>query len=296
MQCADFDGDGRLDIFQAASRTSSEGSSADSVHILRNATPSTAGADVKLEHVAGDQVGVLAKHEPGSDWTESEESVAVLDMNNDGLPDVFLDGAAAQGSRGRLLQNVSTFAPNTPKLSFVESGMPGIDRAAGIASADFDRDGDIDLIVGRSCYHLGAAEECDSEQVHYLENKLETTPDVARNWVQLKLVGLGGANQSNKAAIGARVSISIGGRSLVQEVGGGHGTFGAQSDLVLHFGVGAAAPEIVVKVTWPTTRATNREETITLSVNKLHVIEEGAAGKAAKVTSLTFPKPASPTP
>ncbi len=58
-------------------------------------------------------------HEPGIDWAESDESTAIFDMDNDGRLDVFLDGAAAENSRGRLLRNATVFTPNNAKLSFI---------------------------------------------------------------------------------------------------------------------------------------------------------------------------------
>jgi len=43
-------------------------------------------------------------------------------------------------------------------LEFVEAFVPGLERAFGVAAADFDRDGDIDLVVGHSYYRLGPSE------------------------------------------------------------------------------------------------------------------------------------------
>lgn len=294
MQCADFDGDGRLDILQAASRSSREGASADAVRILHNITPTTPGADVKFENVDGALVGALPKHEAGVAWSEDDDSAVVLDMNNDGRPDILLNGTAGEGSRGRLLRNETVSVAGSTDLRFVRSWLPGLERAAGAAAADFDRDGDLDLVVGHSCRQPASKDECDSEQIQLFENQLEAAPTSAKNWIELKLVGKG-TGLSNKAAIGARVSLSVNGRTLVQEVGGGYGTFGMQSDLVLHFGLGSTTPEITLRVTWPASR-TNRSEEIKLAVNKVYLVEEGdlvqggASASPAKVTPLSFPK------
>jgi hypothetical protein len=283
--CVDFDGDGKLDILQTARRSSDDGSSADPLRILRNTTPDAVGADVMFAPVSPDPPGLATYHQAGIDWLESDQAAAAFDMDNDGLTDLFLNGATAPDSYGRLLKNTSTFTGTTP-LSFLDTDLPYRLRSEGVVAADFDRDGDLDLIVGKSCMHPVANEECDSEQVQLFKNQLVQTP--ATRWLQLKLVGRGGSGLSNKAAIGARVSLTVNGRTVVQEVGGGHGSFGSQSDLVLHFGLGATTSAPVVRVRWPANR-TQPNETITLaSANKAYRIEEGAAGAAASVTELAF--------
>ena len=78
------------------------------------------------------------------------------------------------------------------------------------------------------------------------------------NWLQLRLTGGEG---TNSAAIGARVTVTAGGVTQTQEVGGGHGHYGSQMDLVLHFGL-AAACEADVTIRWPD--AELAEESFTL--------------------------------
>jgi hypothetical protein len=68
-----------------------------------------------------------------------------------------------------------------------------------------------------------------------------------RGWVQLRLEGGEG---TNRAAIGARVTVTAGGVTQTQEVGGGYGRSGAQNDLLLHFGLGDAC-DARVEVRWP---------------------------------------------
>ena len=66
--------------------------------------------------------------------------------------------------------------------------------------------------------------------------------------MQLSLQGDGLV--TNGLAIGARVEVTANGITQVQTVGGGGGQWGAQDDLVLHFGLGSAC-EAQVQVTWP---------------------------------------------
>ena len=101
----------------------------------------------------------------------------------------------------------------------------------GAAFADFDNDGDIDVIV----------------------NNMNATPDLFRldlrgglHWSTLKLVG----TRSNRNAIGARVTLSAADGTQVQEVRGG-GSYFSQNDLRVHFGLGTASRIERVVVRWP---------------------------------------------
>ena len=56
------------------------------------------------------------------------------------------------------------------------------------------------------------------------------------NWIMVKCVG----TRSNRSAIGARVRVTVGGRSQIDEVMSGSSYY-SQNDLRLHFGLGRAA-------------------------------------------------------
>jgi len=66
------------------------------------------------------------------------------------------------------------------------------------------------------------------------------------HWLKLKLVG----TLSNRTALGARVTVSAGGRRQVQEVLS-QSSFYSQNDLRLHFGLGEAARADSVEIRWP---------------------------------------------
>jgi len=122
----------------------------------------------------------------------------------------------------------------------------------GAAFADIDNDGHIDIIV----------------------NNVNDTPDLfrskapeGRSWLMVKLVG----RTSNRSAIGARVRAVVDDRVQVQEVRGG-GSYYAQNDLRVHFGLGNAARVNRVEVRWPN----GMEESWTdVPVNRILMLEEG---------------------
>jgi len=81
---------------------------------------------------------------------------------------------------------------------------------------------------------------------------------VGGNWIELSLAGAAGANA---AAIGARVTATAGGITQTREVGGGYGQGGAQSDLVVHFGLDTACyAEVTVR--WPDEAQTTQTFTL----------------------------------
>jgi tetratricopeptide (TPR) repeat protein len=128
----------------------------------------------------------------------------------------------------------------------------------GAAYFDFDNDGDVDVFV----------------------NNVHDTPDLYRldvkgpvNWLTLRLVGV----QSNRSAIGARVRLTAGGATQVQQVRGG-GSYYSQNDLRLNFGLGSAANVDRIEVRWP-----NGKEQVWTDVqaNQILTLKEGADSTAA---------------
>ncbi|MBV9266994.1 MAG: CRTAC1 family protein, partial [Acidobacteriaceae bacterium] len=74
--------------------------------------------------------------------------------------------------------------------------------------------------------------------------KQTTTPP--GHWVLLKLIG----TRSNRSAIGARVRVTANGLTQTDEVRSG-GSYLSQNDLRLHFGLGSATKIDKIEITWP---------------------------------------------
>jgi hypothetical protein len=76
-----------------------------------------------------------------------------------------------------------------------------------------------------------------------------------RNALRIRLDGKG-AGAANRSAIGARVAVTVGGVTQVQEVSGGYGHFGLQHDTVLNFGLGDSCRADKVEIRWPDAQGT----------------------------------------
>lgn len=103
--------------------------------------------------------------------------------------------------------------------------------ARGVAAADLDRDGRIDLVINNN-----------EAAPTVLLNRLPT----AGRWVELELRG----SRSNRDAVGAEVRLTAGGKTMTRVAEAGSG-YAAQSSFVLHFGLADASELEALSIRWP---------------------------------------------
>jgi hypothetical protein len=84
----------------------------------------------------------------------------------------------------------------------------------------------------------------------------------------VQLVG----TRSNRSAVGARVTVHVAGRRLIDEVRSG-GSFCSQNDLRIHVGLGARGRADRIEVAWPSGAA---EVIAAVDADQLIVIREGS--------------------
>jgi hypothetical protein len=217
----DYDGDGWLDIIKT--------NFSDDTPTLYHNNHDGTFSDVTLE--AG-----LGKHTQYLGW-----GTLFVDIDNDAWPDIFM-------ANGHVYPEVDTKGlSNTfrePKLLYwnehsgkfrdiSQTSGPGITtpfNSHGVADADFDNDGAVEILVNNS-----------HDRPSLLKNKGDHG-----NWIMLDLQG----TKSNRDAIGSRVFVRLGKHQQLQEVRSGGG-YDSQSDLRLHFGLGASTKVDDIEIRWP---------------------------------------------
>jgi hypothetical protein len=211
--------------------------------------------DVLKTHFADDTVG-LYRGDGKGDFTDTTRQAGLAvetryvswgaafpDLDNDGLPDIFVVTGNVYPDTERSLP---AYPYRTPALlyrnlgggRFEELGAEVVGPALrerhssrGMAVADLNNDGAVDIVVWNR-----------NEPPGVLRNDLKST----NHWLELTLAG----TRSNRAAIGATVIVEADGRRQAQAVLS-QTSFLSASDLRLHFGLGAArSAEVTVR--WPT--------------------------------------------
>ena len=236
--CADLDNDGDMDLYTGEIRHWWAGLGADMSEALINVG---GPGEIVFERPGRDALGIDVEHVTGTSWDEGHMTLTTLDFDNDGWRDIYVGGSDYAGNRGLLFHQ---HAPLAFEPVSIEDGFEH-NRSHGVVTADFDRDGDLDIIVGHSRTRCDANAPNDcyaTPQIRAFENVYGD----GGNWIQLRLEGV----TANRSAIGARVRVTANGVTQTQEIGGGYGHYGAQDDLVLHFGLGAGC-EAEIEIRWP---------------------------------------------
>jgi len=125
--------------------------------------------------------------------------------------------------------------------------------ARGAAVGDYDNDGNLDAAIA---------------VVNAVPVLLHNQGEHAGHWLAISLIG----TRSNRDAIGARITVTAAGRSIVEEIRTG-GSYLSQSELRAHVGLGQATRADRVDIAWP---SGVKEHLGPIEADRFVTIKEGA--------------------
>lgn len=243
ISLGDYDNDGWLDLYISDFQGSSD-------HIWHN------DGKGNFDEVS-DEAGIT-----GPTHNVLSFGGGFVDYDNDGWLDLFIANGHVypeieQASPGTHYKQVNSLFHNQGNGKFVETGdSAGIasqspHAARGVAFADFDNDGFVDILVANN-----------GDPPLLLHNSGN-----GNHFINFKLVGI----KSNRDAMGARIRVQAGGLSQIREVSGG-GSYLSQSELRANFGLGSAKVAQSVEISWPSGQ---KQDFRDVPADQFYLVHEG---------------------
>ncbi len=238
VACSDYDCDGDIDLFLGEITHGWAGESSDLTSLLINRGPKSGFAFLRRPDAAP------RKHADPDRWNQGDMHVAWLDFDNDGFLDLLISsGDYPDGQHLRLFRQKSghVFEDVTEACGF------DWESSSGISIGDYDRDGDLDILAGKSWMRMPKERRLGEFPAPALfRNDLGSR----NHWITVQLRGKG-KGRANGFAIGARVIVEAGGRRQIREIRGGCGHAGQFDPPEAHFGLAASSTIDTLVVQWP---------------------------------------------
>ncbi|MEE8106323.1 MAG: CRTAC1 family protein [Planctomycetota bacterium] len=228
---ADYDNDGDLDCILAEITHAWAGDSSDRTSLLVNLGPQ--------KGFAFERVDAFPRERKGDRWNQGDIHAAWIDYDNDGLLDALIASSDYPDRQELKLYRQKPDHTFEPARTFDWEG------AAQLSVADYDNDGDQDILIGRSLNRL----------LKEPREKLGLSCALFRNdvgsknhWLQVVCVG----KDANRDGIGCRIEVTTAdGVTQLREIRGGHGHAGHNDPYIAHFGLGTHEKAKKIVVRWP---------------------------------------------
>jgi len=186
-----------------------------------------------------------------------------FDYDLDGRPDILAANGHIEEEIGRVQPRIQFREPPLLFRNLGKGRFEDVSRGAGAdfarpmvargaAYADFDRDGDLDVLITTN---------------HGPAHLFRNDGGNRSHWLSVRLAG----TRSNRDGIGAVVIVTTASGRQRQRVHSGS-SYCSQSDLALTFGLGGETRATSVEVEWPSGA---RERSVNVAANQFLTIEEG---------------------
>jgi hypothetical protein len=273
LALGDLDGDGDLDGYLGEIQHAWAGESSDPPSVLWNEGAAKAWAFRRVP-----VYDALPRREfrDARNFQYADLHVAFLDFDNDARLDVLIgSGDYPDGQFLRLYRQKEdrTFEEVTEAAGFDWEG------CGDLSIGDFDRDGDVDVLAGRSFMRLDQAHRdrhmggLKLNEVGLFRN--EAAGNNGNHWLNVRLVGKG-AGGANRSGVGARVAVTAGGVTQIREIRSGSGLGNHQDPPEACFGLGPATLVDRLVVRWPDAKST--EQVLTkVPADRFVVVTQGKA-------------------
>jgi len=249
VDAGDFDGDGKPDLFVTNFQ--------DDYNTLYHNDGDFLFTDTTNEANLGQ-----------TSFTRLGWGAGLRDFDNDGRLDLFvanghvypqIDAADLPESytqQNQLFRNIGRgrFTNSTPGAG---AALQIIKGSRGVAFADYDNDGRMDLVV---------------VNIDDTLSLLHNTTTNAHHWLTVQLIG----TKSNRSGVGARLRAKVGDNILVRDIQTA-GSFASSNDPRAHFGLGPATKIAWLEITWPSGTVQMLENP---SVDQILVVKEEAGLQA----------------
>jgi hypothetical protein len=221
VDCGDYDNDGLLDLYVTS--YSREWA------VLYKNLGKGIFEDVTFSTGSGEET-----------YANATWGTGFADFDNDGDRDVFVavghlqpevySDLLAYHARNELMMNTGDgkFVNVTDTCG---DGLQVKQSSRGAAFDDLDNDGDVDVVVLNS-----------RSEPTILKNETENN----NHWLQVRLIG----TKANRSAVGARVKVTAGELTLIDEIHSGRG-YQSHYGLRLSFGLGNHSTVDTLEVSWP---------------------------------------------
>ncbi len=258
----DYNNDGYEDIFVSGYRAKSGDIAAEYLGLPHQ------GERPRLYHNNGDGTFSDVSREVGLDKILYSMGCNYGDLDNDGWLDFYV-GTGDPDYRLLIPNRMFRNAAGSFQEVTTSGGFGHLQKGHGVSFGDIDNDGDQDVYAT-----MGGAYSGD-----IAANVLFENPGHGNSWIKLSLEG----TRSNRMAIGARVIVVVGGRSIYSRVGPG-ASFGA-NPYRREIGLGKAEVVDELRVEWPSGKV---QVFSAVEANVAYALKEGEELRQVQLKKVRF--------